>query len=328
MFHVLLLAGICRALLLGVYAATETFMLTDRSSGFVDTWAFLDRRLADAAALGQRAGESLAVAQATAGGAASIALAALEIFRPAIVAGGAVVGAGISAAEAAARAVVQPRGGAGDASGSGSSSPAPGMDINIAGIPLGTIMSAAAPLAPVASAAVSAVEGISRTLGVPLPPMVQVLLTAIASPAAAVPGAAPSFGGASSGSGSSGFGASGSSVGAGRFPLPPLPSLPNLTSNVASGLQGLASAAAAPGSPLASLAGVGNSPWVQVRGGRPVGETYSDADVRPKASRAPASASSSAAQGGAAAAAVEPAVSAEAVAAAAGLRGPSGPRLS
>jgi ubiquinone biosynthesis protein COQ9 len=37
-----------RALLAGVYGATVLYWLNDRSEGFVETWAFLDRRIADA----------------------------------------------------------------------------------------------------------------------------------------------------------------------------------------------------------------------------------------------------------------------------------------
>ena len=36
-----------RALLAGVYGATLLCWLDDRSPGFEDTWAFLDRRIAD-----------------------------------------------------------------------------------------------------------------------------------------------------------------------------------------------------------------------------------------------------------------------------------------
>jgi ubiquinone biosynthesis protein COQ9 len=40
-----------RALLLGVYGATLLHFLDDRSEGCADTWAFLDRRIADALAV-------------------------------------------------------------------------------------------------------------------------------------------------------------------------------------------------------------------------------------------------------------------------------------
>ena len=42
-----------RATLAGIYAATLLYWLEDRSPGFADTRAFLDRRLADAARIGQ-----------------------------------------------------------------------------------------------------------------------------------------------------------------------------------------------------------------------------------------------------------------------------------
>lgn len=41
-----------RATLAGIYAATVLYWLEDRSAGFADTRAFLDRRLADAARIG------------------------------------------------------------------------------------------------------------------------------------------------------------------------------------------------------------------------------------------------------------------------------------
>ncbi|TYZ62204.1 hypothetical protein PybrP1_009797 [[Pythium] brassicae (nom. inval.)] len=42
-----------RALLTGIYASTELFLLADRSPGFADTWAFLDRRVDESIALGE-----------------------------------------------------------------------------------------------------------------------------------------------------------------------------------------------------------------------------------------------------------------------------------
>ncbi len=44
-----------RALLAGVYASTELYMLTDYSPGYADTWESLDRRLADVMRLGAAA---------------------------------------------------------------------------------------------------------------------------------------------------------------------------------------------------------------------------------------------------------------------------------
>ena len=34
-----------------VYVSTETYMLTDKSPNFIETWEFLDRRLSDATAI-------------------------------------------------------------------------------------------------------------------------------------------------------------------------------------------------------------------------------------------------------------------------------------
>jgi len=47
-----------RALLVGVYTATEAFMLTDYSPGYADTWEALDRRLQDVAAIGKLTGKA------------------------------------------------------------------------------------------------------------------------------------------------------------------------------------------------------------------------------------------------------------------------------
>ena len=44
-----------RALLAGVYSATELYMLTDYSPDYADTWESLDRRLADVMRLGAAA---------------------------------------------------------------------------------------------------------------------------------------------------------------------------------------------------------------------------------------------------------------------------------
>ena len=46
-----------RALLAGVIAATELFMITDFSPGYADTWAALDRRLRDVTQLGKAASQ-------------------------------------------------------------------------------------------------------------------------------------------------------------------------------------------------------------------------------------------------------------------------------
>lgn len=46
-----------RALLAGVYTATELYMLTDYSPGYAETWDALDRRLRDVMALGRAASQ-------------------------------------------------------------------------------------------------------------------------------------------------------------------------------------------------------------------------------------------------------------------------------
>lgn len=46
-----------RALLAGVIAITEVFMITDFSPGYADTWASLDRRLRDVTQIGKAASQ-------------------------------------------------------------------------------------------------------------------------------------------------------------------------------------------------------------------------------------------------------------------------------
>ncbi len=48
-----------RLLLAGVYSATLLFWLNDESEGFAETWAFLDRRLAEVVRLGGSLGRAL-----------------------------------------------------------------------------------------------------------------------------------------------------------------------------------------------------------------------------------------------------------------------------
>ncbi len=48
-----------RMLLAGVYAATLLFWLNDESEGFAETWAFLDRRLAEVVRLGGSLGRAV-----------------------------------------------------------------------------------------------------------------------------------------------------------------------------------------------------------------------------------------------------------------------------
>jgi hypothetical protein len=62
-----------RALAASVYAATEVYMLTDRSFAFADTWAFLDRRLEDVMMLGKVQGHARDAAAAAVTGIAALA---------------------------------------------------------------------------------------------------------------------------------------------------------------------------------------------------------------------------------------------------------------
>lgn len=53
-----------RALLAGVYSATELYMLTDSSPGYADTWGALSRRLDDVMAVGGGLGKAVGQAGA------------------------------------------------------------------------------------------------------------------------------------------------------------------------------------------------------------------------------------------------------------------------
>jgi rpsU-divergently transcribed protein len=74
-----------RALLAGVSAATEVYMLTDSSPDRGDTWAFLEARLGEVRAVARSAEEAARVAAAAGAGAAAAAGAALDVARPALV---------------------------------------------------------------------------------------------------------------------------------------------------------------------------------------------------------------------------------------------------
>jgi len=71
-----------RALLMGVSAATEVFMLTDQSQGHADTWAFLDRRLEELSELSKRGAEGANLAAAAGAGAGAVAEGLLAATRP------------------------------------------------------------------------------------------------------------------------------------------------------------------------------------------------------------------------------------------------------
>lgn len=76
-----------RGLLLGVYVATEAYLLTDTSPDHADTWAFLRRRIQEVALVGEQAGQGLSAATAAAQSAGALALGALEAARPVLQAG-------------------------------------------------------------------------------------------------------------------------------------------------------------------------------------------------------------------------------------------------
>ena len=71
-----------RGLLLGVYAASETFALTDRSAGLAETWAFMERRLADAEAMARTAGSGAGLVESVAHGVGSLATSLLDAAGP------------------------------------------------------------------------------------------------------------------------------------------------------------------------------------------------------------------------------------------------------
>ena len=48
-----------RGLLAGVYSSTLLYWLNDKSEGFADSWAFLDRRIAEVLKIGGRLGKSM-----------------------------------------------------------------------------------------------------------------------------------------------------------------------------------------------------------------------------------------------------------------------------
>jgi ubiquinone biosynthesis protein COQ9 len=74
-----------RALLMGVSAATEVFMLADASPGKEDTWAFLDARLGEVRAAARGAEEAARAAAAAGAAAAAAAGGVFDAVRPAVV---------------------------------------------------------------------------------------------------------------------------------------------------------------------------------------------------------------------------------------------------
>ncbi|PRW56755.1 ubiquinone biosynthesis mitochondrial [Chlorella sorokiniana] len=61
-----------RALLVGVYSATELYMVNDCSPGYADTWAALDRRLGEALELGKATQDASTFADALGGAAGAV----------------------------------------------------------------------------------------------------------------------------------------------------------------------------------------------------------------------------------------------------------------
>jgi hypothetical protein len=71
-----------RLLLVSVIVASELHLLTDASAGHAETWAFIERRVADVALFGRGAGEMLSVGQEAAAGVGSIITAAASLVQP------------------------------------------------------------------------------------------------------------------------------------------------------------------------------------------------------------------------------------------------------
>jgi hypothetical protein len=71
-----------RLLLVSVIVASELHFLTDTSPACADTFAFIERRVADVSIFGRGAGEALSVGQASAAGVGSILTAGLGLLQP------------------------------------------------------------------------------------------------------------------------------------------------------------------------------------------------------------------------------------------------------
>ena len=96
-----------RGLLVLINGLTELHIVQDSSPGHADTWAFLDRRLADAQELGKGGYEALAVLAAAGAGVGSIVETGLRLLMP--ITSAAVTGpaAGVSSLMTIATAVMQ-----------------------------------------------------------------------------------------------------------------------------------------------------------------------------------------------------------------------------
>jgi rpsU-divergently transcribed protein len=167
-----------RVLLLGVYAATETFMLTDTSVGYKDTWAFLDRRLQEVSEFGRMAGERMIVAQSIVAGVGNVVGAGLDMVgKPFIVTPGQhvlkTVGALSDAAVSAANVVMKNSSSSSNSSsgsgstGSGSNTTTTSGKVEFLG-PLSVVASAAQQVAATASS-------VAASAGIRLPDPVQVV---------------------------------------------------------------------------------------------------------------------------------------------------------
>jgi len=160
-----------RAVLVGVFVAAEAHMLTDRSAGLEDTWAFLRRRIEDATELGRAADGSASAAAAACAGVGAIAESAAELLVPAR------ARAACASMRAAADADEAREPGTDNGSGGGSGSAAPRARAAVDG---------AAGFASAAASAVGSVDAFARaaarSAGVTLPELdLQALLGAVGS---------------------------------------------------------------------------------------------------------------------------------------------------
>jgi len=189
-----------RAVLAAVFVAAEAHMLTDRSPGLEDTWAFLRRRIEDATALGRAADDAGGALAAAGAGAAAVAEAAAELLHARGGgggggggarggAGGSGVGEAAEQAEAAASAAAAAAAAATAAAegGGGASTSSPSR------MRAGSASEGVAALAGAAASAAAALDSMARAAGVKLPELdLQAALGALGSllPAAPADGGA------------------------------------------------------------------------------------------------------------------------------------------
>ena len=67
---------------MGVYGASELYMINDCSPGFTDTWAQVDRRIEDALKLGRAAGDPASAAGAAAAAAGAVLQQLASLISP------------------------------------------------------------------------------------------------------------------------------------------------------------------------------------------------------------------------------------------------------